>query len=116
MREAVNQDIAREAGSANPNARQRLRGLIDIRNEIDATAQQAPEAVRKPYNAAVDWYREEYAPKFLRGINLKQSLRDVTGEQRIPDERLPGQYFKKMAPTPMNRFLQLYGDSPQAMR
>jgi hypothetical protein len=116
MREAVNQDIAREAGSAAPNGRQRLRALVDIRNEIDQTAQQAPESVRKLYNSAVSWYRDEYAPKFLRGVNLKQSLRDVTGEQRIADEKLPGQYFKKMGSTPMNRFVTLYGENPQAMR
>lgn len=116
MREAVNQDIAREKGSANPNARQRLRALLEMRGEIDKTAQQAPEQVRKLYNDAVGWYRDEYSPMFNRGVNLKQSLRDITGEQKIPDEKLAGQYFKKLGSTPMSRFVTLYGDSPQAMR
>lgn len=116
MREAVNQDIAREAGGQSPNARQRLRALVDVRNEIDRTAQQAPDSVRKLYDDATSWYRDVYAPKFLRGVNLKQSMKDITGELKIPDEKLAGQYFKKLAPTPMNRFLTLYGENPQAMR
>ena len=114
MREAVNQDIAREAGAAHPNGRQRLRALMEIRSEIDATAQQAPDNVRKLYNEAVNWYRDVYAPKFLRGVNLRQSLKDVTGESKIPDEKLASQYFKPWGTTPMDRFLSLYGDSPQA--
>jgi hypothetical protein len=116
MREAVNQDIAREAGSATPNARQRLRGLLEIRGEIDRAAQTTPEAVKKPYNEAVKWYRDVYAPKFLRGVNLKQSMKDITGEMKIPDEKLASQYFKPMGTTPMARFLDLYGDNPQAMK
>lgn len=116
MREAVNQDIAREVGSPTPNARQRLRALVDIKNEIDRAAQTTPDEVRKPYNEAVKYFRDVYAPRFLRGVNLKQSLRDVTGEMRIPDEKLAAQYFKPLGTTPMNRFLDLYGDSPQAMK
>lgn len=116
MREAVNQDIARERTSFSPNARQRLRALVDIRSEIDDAAQQAPDSVRKLYNQATDWYRDVYAPKFLRGINAKQAMSDITGEQRIPDERLAGRYFQKMASTPTDRFVKLYGDSPQAMK
>lgn len=116
LREAVNQDIAQESGGASSNARQRLRGLYDLRAEVDRTAQQAPESVRSLYNDAVSWYRDDYAPKYLRGVNLKQSLKDITGEPRIQDEKLAAQYFKKMGSTPMNRFTTLYGDSPQAMR
>lgn len=116
LREAVNQDIAREAGSVNPNARQRLRALVDLKNEIDSAAQQAPESVRKLYNDATNWYRDVYAPKFLRGVNLKQTAKDITGEMRIPDEKLAAQYFKPLSATPMDRFLKLYSDSPQAMR
>jgi hypothetical protein len=116
MREAVNQDIAREAGSATPNARQRLRGLLEIRQEIDRAAQQTPDEVKKPYNDAVRWYREVYSPRFLRGVNLRQSMKDITGEMKIPDEKLASQYFKPMGVTPMNRFLDLYGDNPQAMK
>lgn len=115
LRQAVNQDIAREAGSMNPNARQRLRGLIDLKNEIDAAAMQAPESVRKLYSDASNWYRDVYAPKFLRGVNLKQSMKDITGEARISDEKLAGQYFKPMGGTSMDRFLKLYSESPQAM-
>jgi hypothetical protein len=114
MRSEVGKDIARELTSATPNARQRLRSLYDIQNAIDEVAQTAPKSVTDKWNAAREWFRTEYVPRFRRGINLKQSLRDITGEQRISDERLPGQYFKKMSPTPMNRFVKLYGDSPQA--
>jgi hypothetical protein len=116
MREAVNQDIAREAGSTSPNARQRLRALVEVRSEIDKTAQQAPESVRKLWNDATTWYRDVYAPKFLRGVNLKQSMKDMTGELRIADEKLASQYFKPLGDTPMKRFMDLYGDNPQAMR
>lgn len=116
MREAVGQDIARERGNPSPTARQRLRALYEIQNEIDRTAQQAPESVRGLWNSARDWYRDEYSPRFLRGTNLKQSLKDISGEPRIADEKLAGQYFKKLGSTPMNRFLKLYVDSPQAMK
>lgn len=115
MREEVGKDIARERTSPTPNARQRLRALYDLQNTIDETAQQAPKSVTDLWNSARQWYASEYAPRFLRGVNLKQSLKDITGEQRIPDEKLPGQYFKKMSPTPMSRFVTLYGDSPAAM-
>jgi len=116
MREAVNQDIAREAGSSHPNARQRLRALVDIRGEIDRTAQQAPESVRKLWTDATTWYRDVYAPKFLRGINLRQSMKDMTGEMKIADEKLAAQYFKPLGTTPMKRFIDLYGDNPRAMK
>jgi len=89
--------------------------LVELRGEIDRTAQQAPESVRKPYNDAVQWYRDVYAPKFLRGVNLRQGLKDVTGEMKIPDEKLAGKYFQKMGSTPMKNFMNLYGDNPQAM-
>ncbi len=115
LRQAVNQDIARERGSQAPEARQRLRALVGLRQEIDAAAEQAPQSVKNLYDEANRFYRDEYAPKFLRGTNLKQSLRDVTGEQKIPDERLAGQYFKPGGATPMSRFLSLYGDNKPAM-
>jgi hypothetical protein len=116
LREAVNQDIAREAGSPSPNARQRLRGLVEIRGEIDRAAQQAPAPVRKLWENATSWYRDVYAPKFLRGVNLKQSMKDITGDMRVPDEKLASQYFKPLGSTPMKRFMDLYGDNPQAVR
>jgi hypothetical protein len=115
MRTAVNQDIAKEAGYGSPNARQRLRALVDIKQSIDRAAAQAPESVSKLYQDASQWYRDVYAPKFLRGINLKQGLSDITGERKIADERLVSAYFKAGGATPMKRFIDLYGDSPQAM-
>lgn len=48
-------------------------------------------------------------------LRLVQSERANLTE-KLPDERLPSKYFKKMSPTPMNRFLAQYGDSPRAMR
>jgi hypothetical protein len=116
MREALNQDIAREAGSQAPNARQRLRALIELRGEVDRTAQQTPASVQKLWNEATSWYRDVYAPKFLRGVNLRQSMKDITGEMKIPDEKLAAQYFKPLGTTPMKRFMDLYGDNQQAMR
>jgi hypothetical protein len=116
MREAVNQDIAREATSMHPNARQRLRALMELRNEIDYTAQQTPEPVKKLWADATKWYRDVYAPKFLRGVNLRQNMKDITGDLRIPDEKLAAQYFKPLGTTPMDRFLKLYEESPQAMK
>jgi len=82
---------------------------------MDRVAQQSPESVRKLYDEANAFYRDVYAPKLLRGVNLRQGLKDVTGEMKIPDEKLAGKYFTPMGSTPMKRFMDLYGDSPRAL-
>lgn len=115
MRTAVNQDLAREAGSGSSNARQRLRALVEMRQSIDKAVSQTPATVKNAYEKASQWYRDVYAPKFLRGVNLKQSLSDITGEKKILDEKLVAAYFKPAGATSMKRFVDLYQENPRAM-
>ena len=117
MREVVNQDISDAAISPFADARQRYRALVRIKSQIDRTIKESGnQPVQDAYGGFLKFYREEYAPKFLKGINLKQALSTSYGEPRIPVESLLGQYLKPNGLTSIKRFIDLYGTNQEAMQ
>ena len=113
-REAVTSDIGQEISRGGAD-RRRLRSLLQIRNEIDTTLDQLKNSnpeLRRAYSDFIEYYREDFAPRFYKGINWKMSQSNALGEDRILNERMVREYFK--TPTNMARFVTLYGDSPTA--
>lgn len=114
MKQAVNQDIAIELRSTNPNKRQRLRALTELSHTIDgAIAESKFPEVAKLYGAANDYYRTTYAPKFNKGINAKLAMTDSFGQQRVLDEKVLDQYMGTS--NGANQFLTLFGKNAEAM-
>ncbi len=117
MREAVNQDIADVSSSPSGVDRRQFRALTQIKGAIDDAVEASgnPQAA-KAFREFNDYYAKEYAPRFLRGENLKQTFKTPLGVDAIADENLIGQYLKPGSTAPMRRYTQLYGENPQAMK
>lgn len=114
LREAVNQDIATELRSTNPNKRQRLRALTEMKNTVNgAIAESEHEGVKKLYGAATNYYRDTYSPMFNKGINAKLAMTDAFGEQRVIDEKILDQYATNV--TNATRFVNLFNKNPEAL-
>lgn len=117
MREAVGQDIARELTRGTSEARKRVRALREIMEVIDDTILSGDPKVAELYYKAVSAYRDDYARRFLKGVNLKSSLVDGYGVPRIPPEKLAANYFKPVhGALPAQAFIDLYGMHPRAVR
>jgi hypothetical protein len=116
LREAVNADIAATLRSSSPNSRQQLRNLEILKRDIDGVIENSPfDATKKAYGEFVDYYKREFAPRFLRGVNLMAEKRTSLGEPRLPPEKVFTNYFKPNGATEMARYLKLYGDNTEAM-
>lgn len=117
LRKAVNKDIAAAMQSRSPNAREQLRNLGLIKDEIDTAISSAPfEKTKAKFGEFVDFYRETVAPKFLRGQNALADKTQMMGNPALPPEKVFETYLKPMGGLPMRRYVELYGDNPQAMR
>lgn len=117
MREAVNQDLADVSNSTAGVDRRQFRALTQIKQSIDGAVEQAgnPQAAQA-YKDFNKYYATEYAPRFLRGENIKQTLKTPLGVEAVPDENLIGTYLKPGAAAPMRRFVSLYGESKPSMQ
>lgn len=115
MREAVNEDIRNAAGPTTQDRAMR-RQLSGIKDEIDKAITAAGGDVATEYGKFVSYYRDTYSPRFLRGTNIKQTLKDSTGVERIADEALFDQYFKPNSPRAAKQYLSLYGRNSEAKR
>lgn len=116
MREAVNQDIADVANSTAGVDRRQLRALTQIKNSIDEAVEASGNTqAAQSYRDFNKFYATEYAPRFLRGENVKQTLKTPLGVEAMPDEKVLGAYLKPGGASQMKRFTSLYGKSPQAM-
>lgn len=115
MREAVNEDI-RNASGPTTQDRSMRRELGIIKDKIDEAIVASGGEVANKYGAFVAHYRDEYAPRFLRGLNIKQTLKDSTGVDRIADEALFSRYFKANNPSSAKQYLALYGKSAEGKR
>lgn len=116
MRQAVNADIAAALRSNSPNARAQLRNLSVLKNEIDSVIENSPfAATKKAYGEFVDFYKNEFAPRFLRGANLLAEKTTSLGESRLPPERVFSTYLKPNGGVEMGRYVKLYGENAEAM-
>jgi hypothetical protein len=116
MRQAVNADIASALRSNSPNARMQLRNLGQLKDEIDRVINDSPfQQTKVAYGTFVDFYKREFAPRFLRGVNLMPEKTTALGETRLPPEKVFTNYFKPNGATEMSRYLKLYGDNSEAM-
>jgi hypothetical protein len=116
MREAVNQDIADVANSTAGVDRRQLRALTQIKNSIDEAVEASGNTqAAQAYKDFNKFYATEYAPRFLRGENVKQTLKTPLGVEAVPDEKVFSTYLKPGGAAQMKRFTALYGKSPQAV-
>ena len=116
MRQAVSKDIRGVLTSNSQNARTQLRNLLELQRSIDTVVNTSPfQQTREAYDAFNQYYRGEFAPRFLRGINLAAERTGARGEPLLPGEKVFAQYFKAGNATNMARYLRLYGDNPESM-
>ena len=117
MMEAVNQDIADVASSTTGVDRRQFRALTKIKKAIrNSVEDSGNDALVKEFGEFNRYYAQEYSPRFLRGENIKQTLKNELGVEVVPDEKVLGSYLKPGASAPMRRFTQLYGQKAEAMR
>ncbi len=113
MKKAVNQDIAIELRSTNPNKRQRLRALTEMSHTIDgAIAESKYPEVAQLFGAANDYYRTTYSRMFNKGINAKLAMTDSFGQQRVIDEKVLDQYVATS--NGAKQFVDLFGKNVEA--
>lgn len=116
MRQAVNKDIANALKSNSPNARSQLHNLRELQKSIDSVIEASPYPQTKDaYKKFNEYYRYEFAPRFLRGVNLEAEKIGARGEPMMAGEKVFDKYFKPGSATNMARYLRLYGDNTEAM-
>ena len=116
MRETVNADIASALRSNSPNARAQLRNLSTLKSDIDnVIADSAFEGTKKAYGDFVSYYRHDFSPKFLTGVNRLADKTRTGGDPALAPEKVFGEYLRPNGALPMGRYIKLYGENPEAM-
>lgn len=115
LRQSAAADLRLVSGSADTASRQNARMLNSFIDEIDnvITAGGGNDDVAKSYGEFRDYYKKEYAPAFLQGTNIKQSLKDVTGAPKIKPEDVFANYLQAGSPTEMRQYIALYGKTKE---
>lgn len=114
----ANRDIQRELSKANPN-RKAIAQLQAIKEEARTAIESAltergnTDALGK-YREATRYFRDEHAPKYLEGVNLKIRQKDAVNEQRIKPESVVDAYFKPNGTTEARRFNTQFADNGPA--
>lgn len=117
LRAALNKDIAAAMRSRSENASTQLRNLNIIKKEVDDVIAASPfEKTKAAYGEFIDYYKGEFAPRFLRGVNLLPEKTKLGGDPALPGERVFAEYFKPGGSTNMARYLRLYENNPEAMQ
>lgn len=119
IRKAINADIASAGMSMDPIAAQKLRNLGQVQKTIDETIQGSaiPDAAKSLYFDAVRKYREEFAPRFKEGSNLKVFKDTSLNEPRILNDKFVAEYFKPDSQggnTKAMQFAALFGKNKDA--
>lgn len=114
----ANRDIMREMSKSNPD-RKVIAQLQAIKTEAqDAISKALVESgntdALSAYNAARTYFREEHAPKYLEGINLKLRMKDALNEERVKPENVVSAYFKPNGITEARRFNTQFADNGPA--
>jgi hypothetical protein len=115
-RAQINQDLADHYGATNRDqaAVRAIRQLQEEKNTLDAaieTASGGDEGLRA-YN---DYYRDEYAPRFLQGASREVGRFNRNGYEgnRVAAEDVPGEFFKPNNVSEARQFNRLYGENPE---
>lgn len=115
-RAQINQDLADHYGATNRDqaAVRAIRQLQEEKNALDAgieTASGGDEGLRA-YN---DYYRDEYAPRFLQGASREVGRFNRNGYEgnRVAAEDVPGEFFKPNNISEARQFNRLYGENPE---
>lgn len=119
IRKAINADIASAGASMNPMAATQLRNLGQVHKTIDETisASQIPQNAKDLYSAAITKYREEFAPRFKEGANLRVFKETSQNEPRILPDKFVSEFFKPDAQaggTRAGQFAALFGNNAEA--
>lgn len=115
---AANRDIQMVKASANPD-RKAIAQLEAIRAEAQATIRNTlsergnTDALAK-YDEAQRYFRDEHAPKYLTGVNLKLRQQDALNEARVKPEAVVAAYYKPNGTTEAQRFNTQFADNGAA--
>jgi hypothetical protein len=116
LREAINKDIASALTSNSQNAREQLRNLQILKNDLDVAIKTSPfKETSDLYDDFIGFYRKTFAPKFLRGVNRLADKTRPGGDPALVPERVFTEYLRPNGAMQMNRYVNLYGDNPEAM-
>lgn len=117
IRIAIGQDMASASRSMDPTAARRLYNLGQVMPEVDAAIAKLPGNAQQAYAAANANYRENYAPRFKEGANLRVFQDTSLNEPKILPEKMVSEYFKTDAQGGGSRamqFYRLFGGNPEA--
>ena len=119
LRKAINADTASARTSSDPVAATKLWNLSQVHKEIDDSVSRAqlPNGSKELYSDAVRKYREEYAPRFKEGSNLKMFKDTSLNEPKIAADKFVAEYFKPDTQGGMTRgenFKKLFGQNAEA--
>lgn len=113
LREAVNEDLRDASQAGNTTARQQRRELNKIKDVIDKVVLEGGgKKVSKAFGNFIDFFRDEFSPRFLRGINIKQTLKDSTGLDRIANEQLFNEFLRPFGTSRARQYVALFGKNP----
>ena len=119
MRREINTAMGIEQSSRDPTAPYRLRELTSLRNSLDEqiAASGHPEVAKK-YESAVDYWRKEIAPRFSQEENRLLGMKSSMGGQAIEPAQAFDAYLVagNAGVAPMNRYLKLFGETPDGKR
>ncbi|WP_370191139.1 hypothetical protein [Bradyrhizobium diazoefficiens] len=114
-RAQINQDLADHYGASNRDqaAVRDIRRLQNEKTELDAAIEVASggDDGLRAYN---DYYRNEYAPRFLQGASREVGRFNRNGYEgnRVAAEDVPGEFFKPNNVSEARQFNRLYGENP----
>jgi hypothetical protein len=117
VRVAIGQDMSSATRSMDPTSARRLYNLGQLMPEVDAAIAKFPQAAREAYGAATKMYREDYAPRFKEGTNLRVFKDTSQNEPKIIPDKFVSEYFKTDAQggiTRATQFNKLFNKSPEA--
>ena len=119
IRKAINADVASAGRSMDPVASTRMRNLSQMHEAIDeaVAVSKVPENAKMLYASAIEKYRDEFAPRFKEGANLKMFRDTSLNEPRIMADKFVAEYFKPDTQGGMTRgenFKRLFGQNAEA--
>ena len=119
IRKAINADVTSAARSSDPIAATRMRNLYQMHEEIDSAVavSKVPHVAKTYYAQAIEKYRDEFAPRFKEGANLKMFRDTSLNEPRIVADKFVAEYFKPDTQSGAVRgeqFKRLFGQNQEA--